>query len=107
MKSFELSNESVDERFCPKCGKGLRIADCGVRLKWGLVKELSCRECQVPSYTSGQVFLGLGLALGFIGLLMTEYLLILGIGMMLFSLVRYQQQSRAALKSASRSGASV
>jgi len=99
MKSFQLSNESIEERFCPKCGKGLRDADCDVRLRWGLVKELSCRECKVPAHTSGRVFLGLGLVLGFIGLLAMEYFLILGLGMILFSLVRYQQQSRAALRS--------
>lgn len=80
--------------------KWLRHADCDVRLKWGLVKELSCRECQVPSSTCAQVFLSLGLALGFIGLLVMEYFLVVGIGMVLFGLLRYQQQSRAALKSA-------
>jgi hypothetical protein len=112
------SSASVNEvlmvlrpRFCPKCGKPLRMSDCNWGTQFGFVPRLLCSECKVYAEHSGAIVFGLGVLLLLRACLIPaperlEALSVIsvpvGICLFLIGIIRMDRQHRKAKKYASR-----
>ena len=91
----------MSDRFCPRCGKGLRDSECEELARFGFITQLRCKICHVPVETSGGVFLticAILISLSYFIIALDRAFFQIACGFFAFGALRYIRQYRAQQK---------